>query len=351
MERFIHGIQQVGIGVADADAAFKWYRKFFGIDIPVFKDTAQAKLMKSYTGDVAQMRYAILAMNLQGGGGFEIWQYTEKIPVAPPFEIALGDLGIFATKIRCKHIIITHDFYKTEGVNILTKPAINPEKKKHFYIKDPWDNIFEIIEDDYWFVNEKKLTGAVCGVVIGVSDMEVSINFYSNVLDFNVVISDTVSVYKDLEGLQGSNRKCRRLILRNNYKGTGAFGKLLGPVHIELIQVYDYPPKKIYKDRHWGDLGFIHVCFDVGNMHEHEKICEAKNYPLTVNSANSFDMGEASGHFAYNEDPDGTLIEYVETHKVPIAKKIGLYLNLKKRDFKKCLPNWVVRCLRFSQVK
>ena len=351
MERFIHGIQQVGIGVADADAAFKWYRKFFGIDILVFKDTAQAKLMKSYTGDVAQMRYAILAMNLQGGGGFEIWQYTEKIPVAPPFEIALGDLGIFATKIRCKHIIITHDFYKTEGVNILTKPAINPEKKKHFYIKDPWDNIFEIIEDDYWFVNEKKLTGAVCGVVIGVSDMEVSINFYSNVLDFNVVISDTVSVYKDLEGLQGSNRKCRRLILRNNYKGTGAFGKLLGPVHIELIQVYDYPPKKIYKDRHWGDLGFIHVCFDVGNMHEHEKICEVKNYPLTVNSANSFDMGEASGHFAYNEDPDGTLIEYVETHKVPIAKKIGLYLNLKKRDFKKCLPNWVVRCLRFSQVK
>lgn len=351
MERFIHGIQQVGIGVADADMAFKWYCKVLGIDILVFKDKARAKLMQRYTGNVAKMRYAILAMNLQGGGGFEIWQYTEKKPAAAAFEIALGDLGIFATKIRCKDITATYNFYKTEGVNILTVPDVNPENKKHFYIKDPWNNIFEIIEDDYWFTNENKLTGAVSGVVIGVSDMEASINFYSNVLDFNVLVSDTASVYKDLAGLQGGNKKCRRVILRNNYKATGAFGKLLGPVHIELIQGYDYQPKKIYKDRYWGDLGFIHVCFDIGNMQEHEKICEGKNYPLTVNSANSFDMGEASGHFAYNEDPDGTLIEYVESHKVPIAKKMGLYLNLKKRDPEKSLPNWVVRCLRFSRVK
>jgi len=34
-------------------------------------------------------------------------------------------------------------------------------------------------------------------------------------------------------------------------------------------------------------------------------------------------MGEASGHFAYVEDPDGTLIEFVETHKIPIIKKLG----------------------------
>jgi catechol 2,3-dioxygenase-like lactoylglutathione lyase family enzyme len=351
MERFIHGIQQVGIGVADAEVAFNWYKKIFGTDIVVFKDTAIAILMRQYTGNVAQKRHAILAMNMQGGGGFEMWQYADKNPLAPAFEISLGDTGVFATKIRCKNIDATYDFYKSEGVNILTGPALNPENKKHFYIKDPWNNIFEIIEDEYWFTYEKKLTGAVAGVVIGISDMEASINFYSNVLGFDFVVSDTASVYKDLEGLEGGNRKCRRVILRNNYRATGAFGKLLGPVHIELIQVYDYQPKKIYKDRHWGDLGFIHVCFDVGNMCEHEKICEAKNYPLTVNSANSFDMGEASGHFAYNEDPDGTLIEYVETHKVPIAKKMGLYLNLKKRDPEKCLPNWVVRCLRFSRVK
>ena len=31
-------------------------------------------------------------------------------------------------------------------------------------------------------------------------------------------------------------------------------------------------------------------------------------------------MGDAAGQFAYIEDPDGTLIEFVETHKVPLVK-------------------------------
>ena len=33
--------------------------------------------------------------------------------------------------------------------------------------------------------------------------------------------------------------------------------------------------------------------------------------------------------------PDGTLIEFVETHKVPVLKKLGWYLDLRKRDPKK----------------
>jgi len=43
-----------------------------------------------------------------------------------------------------------------------------------------------------------------------------------------------------------------------------------------------------------------------------------------------FDMGEAAGRFSYIEDPDGTLIEFVETHKIPIFKKLGWYLHLEK---------------------
>ena len=66
-----------------------------------------------------------------------------------------------------------------------------------------------------------------------------------------------------------------------------------------------------------------------------KKECEDLGHPFTVDSANSFDMGEAAGHFSYIEDPDGTLIEFVETHKIPIFKKIGWYLDLTKRDASK----------------
>jgi hypothetical protein len=55
--------------------------------------------------------------------------------------------------------------------------------------------------------------------------------------------------------------------------------------------------------------------------------------------------------FAYNEDPDGTLIEYVETHKLQIVKKLGISLNLQKRDPEKSLPDWMLKALRFMKAK
>jgi hypothetical protein len=30
----IHGIQHLGVGVPNHEASWKWYRKFFGMDIP-----------------------------------------------------------------------------------------------------------------------------------------------------------------------------------------------------------------------------------------------------------------------------------------------------------------------------
>jgi hypothetical protein len=86
-------------------------------------------------------------------------------------------------------------------------------------------------------------------------------------------------------------------------------------------------------------------------MSKHEANCQSLGYPLTVNSAGAFDMGEAAGQFTYNEDPDGTLIEYVETFKIPMIKAIGWYLDLRKRDATKPLPNWMLKTLKFSREK
>jgi catechol 2,3-dioxygenase-like lactoylglutathione lyase family enzyme len=42
MKKIIAGIQQIGIGVDNAQEAFKWYRNIFGMDIPVFEEAAEA---------------------------------------------------------------------------------------------------------------------------------------------------------------------------------------------------------------------------------------------------------------------------------------------------------------------
>jgi hypothetical protein len=62
-------------------------------------------------------------------------------------------------------------------------------------------------------------------------------------------------------------------------------------------------------------------------------------------------MGEAGGRFSYIEDADGTLIEFVETHKVPVMKKLGWYINLKKQPHGKFLPKWMLKAMAFNRVK
>ncbi|MEQ1797430.1 MAG: VOC family protein [Lacibacter sp.] len=351
MERIISGIQQVGIGVTDADQTFKWYSKIFGTDVVVFKDAARADLMKRYTGGEGHERYAILALNMQSGGGFEIWQYTSRKSQPAAFELQLGDLGIFAVKIKSKDVKATYEYYKTQGVNLLSEPTKNPGGLETFFMKDPYGNVFEIMEDNYWFVNTGDLTGAVCGVTIGVSSIEKAIPFYEKVLGYDKELFVSEGEYPEFKNIPGGTHKFKRLLLGHKRELTGAFSRLLGSTYIELVEVTDRTPKKIFENRYWGDQGFIHVCFDINGYEEHERICNESGFPFTVDSANSFDMGEAAGHFSYNEDPDGTLIEYVETHRVPILKKIGWYLNLKKRNPAKPLPNWIVKSLGFSRVK
>jgi hypothetical protein len=101
----------------------------------------------------------------------------------------------------------------------------------------------------------------------------------------------------------------------------------------------------------WGEIGYIHLCFDVEKMENLRTFCQSKGYPFTVDSAESFDMGEAAGRFAYTEDPDGTLIEFVEAHKVPILKKIGWYYNLKNRAVQKPLPSFMLWAMGLMRVK
>ena len=79
-----------------------------------------------------------------------------------------------------------------------------------------------------------------------------------------------------------------------------------------------------------------------------KKFCAQMGHPFTVDSCPNgevFDMGDASGRFAYIEDPDGTLIELVETGKVPIVKKLGIGIDMSKRDPKKPLPKLLFRLM------
>jgi catechol 2,3-dioxygenase-like lactoylglutathione lyase family enzyme len=188
-------------------------------------------------------------------------------------------------------------------------------------------------------------------VIIGVSDMNRALKFYAEILGYQKVLSDETGVFEDFKVLPGGDRNFRRVKITTNVEPKGAFSALLGSTEIELIQLTENQGRRIFENRFWGDRGFIHLCFDINGMAELKAKCESAGHPFTVDSSNSFDMGEAAGHFSYIEDPDGTLIEFVETHKIPILKKIGWYLDLRKRNPEKPLPVWMLKALSLNRKK
>jgi catechol 2,3-dioxygenase-like lactoylglutathione lyase family enzyme len=204
-------------------------------------------------------------------------------------------------------------------------------------------------------MNENKVSGGSYGAMIGVSNIEKALVLYSDILGYDEVAYDSTGVFHDLAALAGGTNEFRRVLLKRSTPSTGPFSRMFGPSDMELICAAK-PGKRIFENRFWGDPGFIHLCFDIVNMDELKASCEKLGFPFTVDSkhsheGNSFDMGEAAGHFSYIEDPDGTLIEFVETHKIAVLKKLGWYLNLKKREPGKPLPEWILKTLRFSRVK
>jgi len=354
----ISGIQQIGIGVKSLKESWRWYKDNFGMNIRIFDEEASADYMLPYTGGVPCKRHAVLALNMMGGGGFEIWQYKDREPRACQFEIKAGDLGIYASKMKAPDVQKAHKHFSDMGL-VMNGVSKDPDGREQFFMKDPNDNIFQVVEASEWFMpGGKFVTGANYGAVIGCSDIDKSIKFYGDILGYDVVVYDEDKVWEDLSSLPGGESKIRRVLLRHSDKNRGgSFSRLFGPSEIELLKVTDREAVSIYKDRYWGELGFIHLCFDIIGMDELRKRCESAGHSFTVDSSLStegevFDMGEAAGNFAYIEDPDGSLIEFVETHKIPIAKTWGIYLNLSKRKDKyKPIADRVLKLLRFMKVK
>lgn len=350
---FISGIQQVGIGTEDLKRSWKWYIDMFQTDVRILEDDSVAELMLPYTGRQPQKRHACIAVNLQGGGGLEIWQYSERKPQLPDFRIQIADLGVFAAKIKSRNVKAFHQEVAAK-YDVISELQSTPDGKACFYMLDPFGNYFQIVEDSYVFVDEKRLAGGVVGAMIGVSDIEKALPVYRDILGYDTIVYDKTEVFHDWAMLKGSEQTYRRVLLKHSRKRKGAFANMFGPSTLELVVALERQPKKIYENRYWGDPGFIQICYDVTHMQDLKTYCSEKGFPFTVDSCadqSSFDMGEATGHFTYIEDPDGTLIEFVETHKIPLIKSLGLHINLMKRKREKVLPKFLFRLLAMNKVK
>ncbi|MBC7868113.1 MAG: VOC family protein [Gloeobacteraceae cyanobacterium ES-bin-316] len=349
MQDLITGIQQCGIGTNNAHEAALYYKDLFGLDALVFDDTAEASLMKAYTGNRIYKRRALLTMNMQGGGGFELWQFINREATAAATPIRFGDIGIFAIKIKCPDVVAAFRYFLAKEMVSVSPLQTNAAGEYHFWLTDKYGHVFNMVKANELFSDNHKICAGVCGAVIGVSNMQQSLHFYK---EFLGIENERYNIHQtDIGPVSYSAEDFHCVLLQKNAAVSGPFSCLLGDIQIELVQAKNYKGNKIYTNRFWGDLGFIHLCFDVLDLCSLKTKATDLQYSFTVDSKSSFVMERAGGRFCYVEDPDNTLIELVETYTVPILKKAGWYLNLKKRKHQKPLPAWMIKTMGLTKVK
>ena len=350
--KIICGIQQVGIGVSDLVEAWKWYYDNFGYEVKIVDAEGVAERMLPYTGGKPQPRRSAIAVNIRGGGGFEIWQPKGRPLNYLKDPVRLGDLGILIAKVKTPDIEAAYNTFINKGLDVISEIVASPTGQKEFFMKDPYGNLFQLEQDDYVFIDERKTTGGANGATLGVSDIDKALPFYRQLLDYDKVVFDQTAVFDDLQSLPGGECRLRRVILERSKPIEGPLSRIMGTSHLELIQNVEATGKKLYEGRYWGDPGFIHLCFDIRNMDMIHKAASELGHDFVCDSGDDdFDMGDANGHFTYVEDPDGTLIEFVETFKIPVIKKLGISINLKGRDDYKPLSRVITKALRFMKVK
>lgn len=348
----IHGIQHLGVGVREHASSWRWYRKFFGLDIPLFNAEAPADLMKIYTNGEVISKRAAMVLNLKGGCAMEV--VCPSTFQAKHADVAhqLGDLGIYIGWVKAPSIQEAYAYYKENDVEILSDIMYLPNGWETFYLKDPNGLIFQIIPDTMVYTKSSHVTGGTAGCSIGVSDVDKAIAFYT-ILGYDQVVYDETNEFADWKNIPGGKGEFRRVLLSQSNPSGGGFSKLIGKNYVELVQdMSSRKPVKIYEGRKWGDIGFIHLGFDVRNMEALGQELASAGHGFTCDTNDVLSMGQSTKvHCTYTEDPDGTLIELIEVYKMPIIEKLGIYLNVEKRKPSQPLPDFLLKALKFVRVK
>jgi catechol 2,3-dioxygenase-like lactoylglutathione lyase family enzyme len=347
----INSIQHVGVAVQDIDAALKFYRTIFGMNIPFFDSIQPAPLMDVYTKQETITKRASMVMNLQGGCAMEVIRPTSFEPRKADFQIQVGDIHIFQVHYKTCNIEKMHQHCSNQDAPALSEIEKNPLNRPVFDLKDLDGNMFRFEESGEKYYDMGHISNGVVGCSIGVTDIEKSLTLYADILGYDKVIYDESGIFSDYGHLPGGNGKFRRVRLEQSAPTGGGFAKVIGKTFIELVQSLDRTPNRIFKGRIWGDSGFVHLGLDVKNMTELGAELSNSGFGFRCDSSNALSMGKTRVHCTYIDDPDGTLIECIEVYKVPIIEKWGVFLDVEKRDPLKPLPNFMLKALRFSKIK
>ena len=350
----ITALQHVGFGVADRERSWAFYRRL-GFDVPMSLNQSYASRMEPIVGGDYE-RKVVIAANLMGGAALELYEYLSTNPKPFPADWRWGNPGMSATALKVTEIERVLGLFADSMDTIIAGPMpwVAKPSWKTALIKDP-DNLLiylvEIPGMKYSLRRDDKRVGGAIFPTIAVTDMERSLRFYRDILDYSQVIYDWKGIDPMLASIPGGDRPMRRVLLHDPRPSTSFYSFYLDRGMIELVETGGKKGAHIYHGRRWGDIGQMEICFDVHDIQRtFDELVRRGAKPLLEPNTEDFEMGHgATALFAYLVDPDGTMIELAEPTRLNLVKKIGF--NLQTRKPGKPLPRWLMKLVRFNRYK
>jgi len=346
----INALQHIGIGVADLERSWEFYRKL-GFDVPMTTDKSYIPRLAPLTGGNYERR-VVFAGNLLGGAAIEIFQFTSTNPQPLSKHWKWGDPGISSIALKVPDLAAAMKLF--EDSEIISHPQewqAKPEWKAAL-VKDRDGiliNLMEIPDISYSLKLPDIQAGGIIFPTVAVSDIERSLTFYRDVLDYSEIVYDWKGVDSTLASIPGGRRKQRRVMLSNPKPSTSFFSFYLDRGMIELVEVRGRKAPHIFYRRRWGDIGITEIGFDVYDIKTtfQELVDNGTESVVEPNVEEDSFEGGASALFGYVADPDNTMIELAEPTRLKITKKLSL--NLKKRKPGKPFPKWLMKLSRLNR--
>ena len=151
-------------------------------------------------------------------------------------------------------------------------------------------------------------------VGVGVNNLEKISAFYQNVIGFTDVF---------VEFPEANHNSMFEMFRRSNivFSGTMICQKA-GHIIVEFIRMTDPPSRPIRKDFKYGDMGVAKITIAVSEVGEIYKKLQGQVNFCSAPKATQIE-GWGDYQFVYCKDPEGNLIEFVSSSKLPVNDEFG----------------------------
>ena len=304
------GVDHVGVGVGDMDAALWWFGRSLGFSQVLFDYTGELPGLEELTlRRRTRARVAMLASPFAtpiGPGRIKLVQVLEDGGAPPlPGDAGWGELGICEVCVHARNVPAVHEqLVHARGCTELMAPV--SAKVTPFdvdvdlsYVADPEGGKVEILEwRGLWrsLPGEPRLEG-VNHVAFGVTDMTVTREFYGS-LGFSHLVLESDGYFEPMRPWYPREMPRQHMILVLPGQGAG----------IEPVRLH---PETLDRRGEWGHRGPMEFAIGVSNL---DRACaQLRRAGVQFHSDPQLvDVGVGEWRYAYFEDPDGLYVSLVE---------------------------------------